>query len=140
MSIRWLKLIYYVVCTPLIRDPPRTNQSHVDRAPYNLIEVIIYNGIIYKESEMPQIIYNPADYEFEWTSPTPEKPMGWYKWDSKVAHRLALRDRNKNVKLLRENGTNPVSFSLKDQLITRGGIGSGHSEISLVVTCYGLNY
>ena len=42
--------------------------------------------------------------------------------------------------VLHRKGKNPVSFSLQNQLITRGGIGSGHSEINLVVTCYGINY
>ena len=30
---------------------------------------------------MPQKIFNPADYCFEWTSPTAEDSMGWYKWN-----------------------------------------------------------
>ncbi len=89
---------------------------------------------------MPQKIFNPTDYCFEWTNPTAEDSVGWYKWNRMKSHRFALRDRNKNVKLLCENGYNPVSFTLRDQLTTRGGIGSGHPEISLVVTCYGLNY
>jgi len=89
---------------------------------------------------MPQIVKNPADYTFEWTVPTASEPMGWYKWDRTIAHKLALRDRNKEARPLRENDYNPVLFSLRDQLITRGGIGSGHPEISLVVTVYGLNY
>jgi len=89
---------------------------------------------------MPQVIYSPADYAFAWTSPTAAEPMGWYQWNRMEAHRLALRDRNKNVKLLRENGYNPVSFSLRNQTITRGGMGSCHTEITLVVTCYGANY
>lgn len=89
---------------------------------------------------MLQVIYNPADYEFEWISPSPEDPMGWYRWNRMEAKRLALRDRNKNAKLLSENDYNPIKFSLRDQLITRGGIGSGHPEIAMVVTVYGLNY
>jgi hypothetical protein len=89
---------------------------------------------------MTQQIFNPADYTFEWTVPTAADPMGWYKWDRTESHRFALRDRNQCAVSLRENGYNPVLFSLRDQLITRGGIGSGHPEISLVVTCYGLNY
>lgn len=44
---------------------------------------------------MPQIVKNPADYTFEWTVPTAGEPMGWYKWDRIIAHKLALRDRNK---------------------------------------------
>ncbi len=89
---------------------------------------------------MPQRTFNPADYCFEWVNPTVEDPGGWYKWNRREAHRFALRDRNQCAKSLRENGYSPVLFSLRDQLITRGGIGSGHPEISLVVTVYGLNY
>ena len=88
---------------------------------------------------MPQIIVSPADYCFEWTCPTVEDPMGWYKWDRTRAHKLALRDRNKLAMTLHRAGKNPVSFSLPGQLITMGGIGSGHPEISLVVRCYGIN-
>src|SRR5271166_21236 len=86
------------------------------------------------------LTFNPSDYCFEWTSPTTEDPSGWYKWNRMEAHRYALRDRNKCAKLLRENGYNPVLFSLREQHITLGGIGSGHPEISLTVTVYGLNY
>jgi len=89
---------------------------------------------------MAQRMFNPADYTFEWTSPTATDPMGWYQWNRREAHKLALRDRNQCANLLRENGYNPVLFSLQDQQITLGGIGSGHPEIGLVVTCYGLNY
>jgi len=89
---------------------------------------------------MTQRMFNPADYTFEWTSPTAEDPMGWYQWDRREAHRFALRDRNQCAKALRENGYNPVLFSLRDQQITLGGIGSGRPEIRLVVTVYSLNY
>ena len=41
-----------------------------------------------QETEMPQRVYCPVDYGFQWTSPTAEEPMGWYKWDSKTAHKL----------------------------------------------------
>ena len=46
---------------------------------------------------MPQVVYNPADYCFEWIAPTLGEPMGWYKWNRMEAHRFALRDRNKSV-------------------------------------------
>lgn len=89
---------------------------------------------------MPQIVKSPADYCFEWTSPTPDSPMGDYTWDRAKAHAQALRDRNQIAITLSRSDHNPRSFSIRDQTITLGGIGSGHPQIELAVTIYGLNY
>ena len=42
---------------------------------------------------MPQVVYNPADYCFEWIVPTVGEPVDWYKWNRMESHRFALRDR-----------------------------------------------
>ena len=81
---------------------------------------------------LSQRTFNPADYTFEWTD-------GWYVWDSKEAHRQALKARNDTAKELKAAGKKVKKFSTRNQLITRGGIGSGHPEISMVVNCYGVN-
>ena len=80
-----------------------------------------------------QRTFNPADYTFEWTED------GWYAWDSEEAHKQALKARNDIAKELKAGGKKVKKFSTRNQLITRGGIGSGHPEISMVVNCYGVN-
>ena len=81
---------------------------------------------------MIQRTFNPVDYKWEWTE-------GWYRWDRTEAHKLALQARNQAAKAARKAGYTVQCFSLRDQLITRGGIGSKHSQIEQVVTCYGVN-
>lgn len=81
---------------------------------------------------MTQLMFNPADYKFEWSE-------DWYTWNVEEAHKQALKARNKKAKELKAAGKKTRKFTLRDQLITRGGIGSGHPEISLVVNCYGVN-
>lgn len=80
-----------------------------------------------------QLMFNPINYGFEFT------PDGWYKFDRKAAHKAALSARNAKAKELRKVGKRVVLFTLADQLITRGGIGSGHPQIENVVSVYGLN-
>ena len=76
-----------------------------------------------------QQIFNPVKFTFEWTD-------GWYNWDRDEAHREALKARNAKAKELKVRGYKVRKSTLRDQLITLGGIGSGHPEISLVVNCY----
>ena len=80
-----------------------------------------------------QQLFNPADYCFAWA-------FGWYEWNSQAAHLAARQDRDNLGKKLKQKGYNVTRFTIRHQLITRGGIGSGHPEVSLVVTVYGVNY
>jgi len=80
-----------------------------------------------------QRTFNPANYCFAWTDD------GWYEWDRKEAHKQALRVRNRGAKRLRAQGMTVSCFTHSGQLISRGGIGSGHPHIELVVNVYGLN-
>lgn len=73
--------------------------------------------------------FNPVDHTFEWVD-------GWYKWDYKEAHKQARKARREAVKDLRSQGHNVRVFTLKDQRITRGGVGSGQPHIDLVVNVY----
>ena len=78
---------------------------------------------------MSQRTFNPANFEFAWTD-------GWYTWDRKAAHSAALKARNTEAKRLQAQGKRVIKSSLPGQIITRGGIGSGHPEIDLCVTVY----
>jgi hypothetical protein len=80
-----------------------------------------------------QKIFNPANYTFKWTE------GGWYSWDYEAAHKAALQARNAEAKRLKAAGHSVRKGSLRNQLITKGGIGSGRPEISLVVNCYIVN-
>lgn len=85
-----------------------------------------------------QQTYNPINFDFEWTEDGTE--YGWYKWDSKSAHKKALKARNAEAKRLKKEGYSVTKFCLRDQLVRRGGIGSNHPEIDHIVTCYGVDY
>lgn len=77
-----------------------------------------------------QQTFNPANFGFEWTAD------GWYSWDRAAAHKAAMQARNARAKALKAEGRRVVSSAMAGQLITRGGIGSGFPEISLVCTVY----
>ena len=80
-----------------------------------------------------QITFNPIDYGFQWTDD------GWYKFDYEAARKAAMSDRRKRTKELKAEGFTVKSFTLSNQRITRGGIGSGNPEITQIVSVYGLN-
>lgn len=83
---------------------------------------------------MAQQMFNPIEHGFEWTAD------GWYKFDAKAAEKQALTERNAEVKRLKAAGHNPKPFTLSRQQLTRGGIGSGHPEITVIVSVYGINH
>lgn len=80
--------------------------------------------------------FNPVDYHFEWTD-------DWYTWDADEARTAALKARNAKATELRKSlkgtGKTVKCFSMRNQLISRGGIGSGHPHIELVTNIYGVN-
>lgn len=78
---------------------------------------------------MFQQAFNPIDYTFEWTD-------DWYKWDYKESHKQARKVRSKAVKDLRSQGYTVRVFTLSNQLVSRGGIGSGQPHIEQVVSVY----
>jgi hypothetical protein len=79
-----------------------------------------------------QKIFNPMDFSFSFTD-------DWYSFDRKAGHKLALAERNRVAKNLRKQGWTVRTFVLKNQLCTRGGIGSGKPQIEAIVNCYGFN-
>lgn len=79
-----------------------------------------------------QISFNPVDYHFEWTN-------DWYTWNREQAIKDARKARSAKAKQLRKDGWNVRLWSLSNQRITRGGIGSGHPEITAIVSVYYIN-
>lgn len=79
-----------------------------------------------------QEIFDPVDFAFFWTD-------DWYTFDYHTGARAAQIARQKRAKELRKAGYDVRCDRLPGQLISRGGIGSGHPHIELVVTCYMLN-
>ena len=83
---------------------------------------------------MSQQMFNPVDFgSFEWTS-------DWYRWDTVAGHREAMRARDAKATILRQAGHRVREFTLRNQVVARGGFGSGRPHIEFVVTCYGLSY
>lgn len=81
---------------------------------------------------MTQMTFNPIRYGFEWT-------QDWYTFDARSAEKKALAARNAEVKRLKTEGRTVKTFTLSKQQLTMGGIGSGHPEITVIVSVYGLN-
>jgi hypothetical protein len=83
-------------------------------------------------SRRRQQAFNPADYDFQWTD-------DWYAWDQVAATRKARDARDEQARILARQGCEIKKFTLKNQLVIRGGIGTGKPEITMLVTVYGLN-
>jgi hypothetical protein len=86
----------------------------------------------YYSSNSQQQMFNPIDYGFTWDG-------DWYKFNYEAARKAAMAARSKRTKELKAQGWTVKSFTLSDQRITRGGIGSKHPEITQIVSVYGLN-
>lgn len=87
--------------------------------------------------------FNPIKFNFEWTGPAdPNNPhdIGWYKWDSKEAHKAARKARDEHYRELKARGFIVRKSSQSGCLVKVGGIGTGRPEIEAVVTCYYLHY
>ena len=78
---------------------------------------------------MIQETFNPIDYGWQWID-------DWYKWDYDAARKAALYDRNSTARNLRKQGHKVVCQTLKNQRISKGGIGSGHPHIERIVNVY----
>jgi hypothetical protein len=95
-----------------------------------------YNLDVVSESKerIMQQMFSPVSFGWTWTD-----NGAWYDWDRQAAHKLALKARNARVKELRTQGYKVVPFTLANQLVSKGGIGSGKAHIEQVVSIYGLN-
>lgn len=79
-----------------------------------------------------QLAFCSVDYCFSWTDT-------WYTWDEKEARKQAYAARNAKAKSLRDEGKTVVKWSNRDQLVRRGGIGTGHPEIDLFCNVFMLD-
>jgi hypothetical protein len=83
---------------------------------------------------MTQQMFCPVDFgSFRWTD-------DWYSWDAVEGHREAMRARDAKARILRQAGHHVRKFTLRNQVITLGGVGTKCPHIEFVVTCYGLSY
>lgn len=78
-----------------------------------------------------QRLFSGDDYGFRWVG-------DWYEYDSNGGA-LARKARDQEAKRLKSEGWTVKKFSLGQQLVSKGGIGSGRPHIELFVPCYGLN-
>ncbi len=87
--------------------------------------MVFYGGVI-------QESFCPVDFGFMWAG-------DWYEWDYQAGREAAKVARNVRAKELKMAGYTVKCSTSPNQLITRGGIGSGHPQIEHVVTCYVIN-
>ena len=80
-----------------------------------------------------QHVFSPIKFGFEWTND------GWYSFDRKDATTKARKARDDKARELKTQGYAVKKFSLPNQLVSMGGIGSNHPHIEEIVNCYGLN-
>lgn len=76
--------------------------------------------------------FNPFDFCFTWTD-------NWYIWDAKEARTQARQARDAKARELRSHGLTVDKWCLPNQLVRRGGIGTGHPDIEQYVTVYMLD-
>lgn len=79
-----------------------------------------------------QETFNPIRYSFHWVN-------DWYTFNYDEARKLALAARRKRAKELRGAGWTVRTFTLRNQYMTLGGIGTGHPEITQVVSVFVIN-
>ena len=79
---------------------------------------------------MQTTTFNPIDFGFEWLED------GWYSWDSVEAHMRARKARDEYARNVKPICQSVRKSSTPNQLMTRGGIGSGYPQIEEVVTAY----
>lgn len=73
--------------------------------------------------------FNPVNYCFKWTE-------DWYDWDSATGKKEAMKARNDYARELKKQGYTVKKWTLKDQLVRRGGIGSGHPDVEFWTNSY----
>lgn len=88
---------------------------------------------------MQQQFFNPVDFGFEWTA-CEGFELGWFKFPYEEAIKAARAARDAVAKELKAEGHTVRKVSLGRQLVTRGGLGSGHPEITLEVPVYGIEW
>ena len=84
--------------------------------------------------------FNPADYCFRWTPPPEGQDFGWYEWNEHLAHKEAKRERDAMERLHVDAGRKVRKGTIRNQLITRGGIGTGRFNVEATAKIYTLAY
>ena len=83
---------------------------------------------------MTETKFNPVDFGFRWVADGTE--MGWYQFDYKSACESAKKARDAYAKDMKKKGYTVKKRSSKNNLISKGGIGSGRPHIELLVPIY----
>ena len=81
---------------------------------------------------MRQELFDASQTHFAWDG-------DWYTFEAGAGQAEAKRRRAARIKELRAQGYDCKAFSLGTQQLTKGGIGSGHPEITIFVKGYGIN-
>lgn len=82
--------------------------------------------------------FDPTQYNFEWTF-TGCSIFDWYTWDRVAGVKAAKAARAERVKALRGQGYQVKCWTLRHQVISHGGIGTGRPHIELLTTVYMLD-
>jgi hypothetical protein len=88
------------------------------------------------DMNMRQLIFDGTDL-WRWVEETPGR--FWYEFDEKEAAKVAKARRDEAARKAKADGYGVKKFSMRNQSIRRGGIGSPYPEIDAVVHCYGVN-
>ena len=83
--------------------------------------------------ESGQEFFSPLKHGFRWTE-------DWYEFDDKPAHKASKKERDTRARDLRKQGYSVSCFTLRNQVRSKGGIGSGKPHIEIVCHAYGLDY
>lgn len=78
---------------------------------------------------MAQESFSPLKYGFKWV-------RDWYSFNREHGVEMAKFERDQRARELKKQGKKVRKFTLRHQMVRRGGIGTGHPEIDLCVNVY----
>ena len=84
-------------------------------------------------TDSQQKSFSPIDTAFRFT------PDGWYEFDGKAGKAAALKARAQEAKEFRAQGYTVKLWTMPNQLLSLGGIGTGKPHIETVVNIYFLD-
>ncbi len=83
---------------------------------------------------MNEKLYFPTNYQFRWTED------GFYYWHCNIAHKLARLERDTQIKKYHKDGLIVKPFVRKNQSVVVGGKSTGHPEVVLSCSVYGIKF
>jgi hypothetical protein len=89
-------------------------------------------GTAPRRTRESQMSFSPIRY-LVWTD-------DWYTFDYEAAHRQARQDRDSKARELQAQGYKVRKWSMPNQRMSAGGIGTPHPHIELICTAYMLDY